>query len=450
MRRPIGSLLSAALVLGLVLALPGGTTAEAQEQEAPGPRAESAEEQLPLAELELLAEVYGRIKRDYVEAVDDRELFRAAIRGMLSELDAHSGYLDPEGYEKLQEGTRGEFGGVGLELSREEGLIRVVAPIDDTPASRAGLRSGDAIIRIDGRSVRGIDLGEAVQRLRGAPGEEVEITVVREAAEKPLSFELERAEIQVDSVRARMLEPGYGYVRISQFQEDTGEELRQALESLLAEADGSLHGLVLDLRDNPGGVLQAAVAVADAFLSEGEIVSTKGRIEEAQMAFDADGDDLAEGAPLAVLINRGSASASEIVAGALQDHGRAVIMGEASFGKGSVQSIVPLDEAAMKLTTARYFTPSGRSIQAKGIKPDVEVEDLRLAEAESSAEVTEADLEGHLTGRPEAEEAESEEDEKTEGDEKAEEDEEAGLAERDYVLFEALSLLKGMRALEER
>ncbi|MBK1726205.1 S41 family peptidase [Halorhodospira neutriphila] len=444
MRRPIGSLLSAVLALGLALA-PAAGAAEPQAAEAPGPRPESAAEQLPLAELELLAEVYGRIKRDYVEAVDDRELFRAAIRGMLSELDAHSGYLDSEAYEKLQEGTRGEFGGVGLELSREAGLIQVVAPIDDTPASRAGLRSGDAIIRIDGQSVRGIELSEAVQRLRGEPGNKVEITVVREAAEQPLTFELERAVIQVDSVRSRMLEPGYGYVRISQFQQGTGEELRRALESLLAEAGGSLHGLVLDLRNNPGGVLQAAVAVADAFLAEGQIVSTKGRVEEAQMAFDADSADLSGGAPLAVLINRGSASASEIVAGALQDHGRAVIMGETSFGKGSVQSIIPLDEAAMKLTTARYFTPSGRSIQAQGITPDIAVEDLRLAETEPSLEVTEADLEGHLPGQAEADGPGG----GPEGEEAAGEAE-ASLARRDYVLFEALSLLKGMRVLGAR
>ncbi|MBK5943565.1 S41 family peptidase [Halorhodospira sp. 9621] len=387
------------------------------------------DDDLPMAELELLTEVYSRIKRDYVDEVEDADLFRAAIRGMLSELDAHSSYLDERELEQLREGTRGEFGGVGLELSRQDGEIRVVAPIDDTPATRAGLQAGDVLLRIDGEPVRGNSLNDVVQRLRGEPGTAVEVTIRRTDEEgRTRTFELERDTIQVESVRARMLEPGYGYVRISQFQERTASDLYPALDRLLDEAGGGLHGLILDLRNNPGGVLDPAVAVADAFLTEGRIVYTEGRMPQARMSFEATPVDRARGAPMVVLINRGSASGSEIVAGALQDHRRAVVMGRASFGKGSVQSVMPLGGAAMKLTTARYYTPQGRSIQDEGIQPDIVVEELRLAEAaEREAEVvpdTPADAD-------DAEQA-------------------AELAQDDYVLSEALNLLKGLRVFEGR
>ncbi|ABM61985.1 S41 family peptidase [Halorhodospira halophila] len=388
-----------------------------------------AEDDLPMAELELLSEVYSRIKRDYVDEVDDADLFRAAIRGMLSELDAHSSYLDEDELEQLREGTRGEFGGVGLELSRQDDEIRVVAPIDDTPASRAGLQAGDVLLRIDGDTVRGASLNEVVQRLRGEPGSVVEVTIRRTEDEgRTRTLELERDTIQVESVRARMLEPGYGYVRISQFQERTASDLYPALDRLLEEADGALDGLILDLRNNPGGVLDPAVAVADAFLTEGRIVYTEGRMRQARMSFDATPVDRARGAPMVVLINRGSASGSEIVAGALQDHRRAVIMGRASFGKGSVQSVLPLDGAAMKLTTARYYTPDGRSIQDEGIQPDIVVDNLRLTETEDRG------AEGVLDAPEDAEDAE----------------EAAELAKDDYVLSEALNLLKGLRVFEGR
>ena len=387
-------------------------------------------EELPMAELELLTEVYSRIKRDYVEDVDDAELFRAAARGMLAELDAHSTYLDGEQLEALREGTRGEFTGVGLELSREGDEIRVVTPIDDTPASRAGVQAGDVLLRVDGEPVQGRRLGDVVQRLRGEPGTAVEVTVRRgEGGTEPRRFQLERGTIQVDSVRARMLEPGYGYLRISRFQERTATELHTALEGLLDEAGGALSGLILDLRNNPGGVLHTAVAVADAFLTDGRIVYTEGRMRDAEMAFDATPLDRARGAPMVVLINRGSASGSEIVAGALQDRDRAVVMGRPSFGKGSVQSVIPLDGAAMKLTTARYFTPKGRSIQDDGIQPDIVVEPLSLTEREEGGPASPP----HARARPAEEEGGA-----------------SGLAQEDYALHEALSLLKGLRVLGER
>ncbi len=388
-------------------------------------------EELPMAELELLTEVYSRIKRDYVEDVDDAELFRAAARGMLAELDAHSTYLDEAQLEALQEGTRGEFTGVGLELSRDGDAIRVVAPIDDTPASRAGLQAGDVLLRVDGEPVQGTRLNDVVERLRGEPGTDVELTVRRgEGSTEPRHFELERGTIQVDSVRSRMLEPGYGYLRISRFQERTATELYTALEGLLDEAGGALSGLILDLRNNPGGVLHTSVAVADAFLTSGTIVYTEGRMRNAEMAFDATPLDRARGAPMVVLINRGSASASEIVAGALQDRDRAVVMGQPSFGKGSVQSVIPLDGAAMKLTTARYFTPQGRSIQDDGIQPDIVVEPLSLAE--QPGEATPA-VPPHARARPADDDGGA-----------------SGLAQEDYVLHEALSLLKGLRVIRER
>ncbi|MFP4146288.1 MAG: S41 family peptidase [Halorhodospira sp.] len=388
---------------------------------------EEGGEELPMAELELLAEVYSRIKRDYVEEVSDQELFHAAIRGMLSELDPHSTYLDEQQLSAVQEGARGEFSGIGLELSRDGDEIRVVAPIDNTPASRAGVQAGDVIVRVDGEPVRGAQLGEVVRSLRGEPGTGVEITVRRaaEGEEEQKRFELKRDTIQVESVRSRMLEPGYGYLRISQFQQRTASELYTAVEELLEAADGgALDGLVLDLRNNPGGVLQPSVAVADAFLTNGTIVYTEGRMRDSEMRFEASPVDRARGVPLVVLINRGSASGSEIVAGALQDRGRAVIMGQPSFGKGSVQSVLPLDGAAMKLTTARYFTPEGRSIQDEGIQPDIVVEDLSLTEADGEASAEPAAVREATAG------------------------EEEGLAQEDYVLHEALSLLKGLRVLK--
>lgn len=354
---------------------------------------------LPLEELRLLAEAFGRIKATYVEPVTDEQLLEDAIRGMLGGLDPHSAYLDAEDFEQLREGTSGKFGGLGIEVGMEDGLIKVVAPIDDTPAARAGIRTGDLIVRIDGQPVKGLSLSDAVDLMRGEPGSVIELSIVREGEGSPLNFELERAIIQVASVKQRMLAPGFGYLRISNFQSNTTQDLREAIAALREENAGPLKGAVLDLRNNPGGVLDAAVGVSDIFLPKGRVVYTEGRLPDSKLEFSAEPDDLLEGAPLVVLVNGGSASASEIVAGAIQDHQRGLIMGEQTFGKGSVQTIVPIDDqSALKLTTARYYTPSGRSIQAQGIVPDILLPrgELVLEDAEDGIQLSEASLRRHL------------------------------------------------------
>jgi carboxyl-terminal processing protease len=365
---------------------------------ATGP-APAAAEPLPIDELRAFTEVFARIKADYVDEVSDRQLLESALKGMLAGLDPHSAYLDPEAFRGLQEGTTGEFGGVGIEVAVEAGTIRVISPVDDTPAARAGIRPGDLILRIDDTPTKDMTLIDAVKLLRGAPGSEVRLTLGRGGVEKPIEVLLRRDLIRTRSVRSEMLEPGFAYVRVSNFQNHTGEDLKRALKELQA-TPGGIKGLVLDLRNNPGGVLNAAVEVSDHFLERGRIVYTDGRVVDATLQFDAQPGDLLRGAPVVVLINAGSASASEIVAGALQDHRRGVIMGSQSFGKGSVQTILPMqNQSALKLTTARYYTPSGRSIQAQGIVPDIILEDLVLAEAPKTAEglrVREADLRGRL------------------------------------------------------
>ena len=390
------------------------------------------EEELPLEELELLTEVYGRIKRDHVDEINDDKLFEAAARGMLNALDEHSSYLEKEDLAKLRESTRGEFGGVGLELSSDNGLIQVVAPIDETPASKAGIKAGDIITRINDKAVQGFDINRIVNRLRGDPGTKVSLTVIRDEVAEPLSFELERNIIQVQSVRSRTLTPGYGYVRISQFQKRTAADLNQALNELIKEnSDPGLQGMILDLRNNPGGVLNTAIEVVDAFLEGGQIVYTKGRAKDSSMDFTASGEDRIDGAPLVILINRGSASGSEIVAGSLQDRGRAIVMGETSFGKGSIQSVLPLGGPAMKLTTARYYTPSGTSIDNKGVVPDIQVAELRLTEAPDPQYSKQAELAGIIPEKGQAEQ--------NKGTAKLRD-----LAQEDYVLYEALNLLKGL------
>ena len=394
---------------------------------------------LPLDELRVFAEVFGRIKQDYVEPVDDKRLLRDAIQGMLSGLDPHSAYLSEDEFDDLRAGTSGEFGGLGIEVGMEDGFVKVIAPIDDTPAQRAGIKAGDLIVRIDGQSVKGLGLDEAVKLMRGEPGSEIELLIVREGRDAPFEVTIERAVVKTVSVKQRMLEPGYGYVRLSQFQARSPEELLSGISKLRREAGGKLKGLVLDLRNNPGGVLHAAVAVSDAFLSEGTIVYTEGRVNDSQLRFQAAPDDVIEGAPLVVLVNGGSASASEIVAGALQDHRRAVIMGRQTFGKGSVQTIVPVNErTAIKLTTARYFTPNGRSIQAEGITPDIVLHNLTVAESDDETpNLSEANLSNHLAN-PEGENGHANSDEAQE---------QGSLAERDYPLSEALNLLKGLAIL---
>ena len=389
---------------------------------------------LPIEDLRLFAEIFSMIKSDYVEPIDDATLLRDAVRGMLGGLDPHSSYLDPESFHEINIDTRGEFGGLGIEVTLEDGVIRVVAPLDGTPADRAGIQSGDLIIRLDGMTVKGNSLDRAVEQMRGEPGSEITLTIVREGVDQPFDVTLKRAVIQLHSARGELLEDRYGYVRVSQFQSGTSASLRRQLERLEEQAGGPLSGLVLDLRNNPGGVLNGAIEVSDLFLHDGVIVSTRGRTADADYTFSATGRDVLDGAPMVVLVNRGSASASEIVAGALQDHGRALIFGTKTFGKGSVQTILPMNNgAALKLTTARYYTPNDRSIQATGIEPDIVSRRLQFADAPMHAGTREADLAGHL------------ENETTDADDAAKEGGGSErLQDRDFEVGEALNLLKGM------
>ncbi len=419
------------LILGLTLAIGGGVFAD---------KSSSKTGALPLDELRSFTEVFARIKKDYVEEISDKTLLENAIRGMLSGLDPHSSYLDAEGYKDLQVGTTGQFGGLGIEVGMEDGFVKVISPIDDTPAQRAGVKAGDLVIRLNEKPVKGMTLHQAVGIMRGKVGTDIVLTIIREGEEKPLKITITRDIIKVRSVRSRTLEEGIGYLRISQFQSRTGENLIKAIDELKKENNGKLDGLVLDLRNNPGGVLNAAVDVSDAFLDSGLIVYTQGRIADSEMKFEASPIRQLDGAPLVVLVNGGSASASEIVAGALQDHKRAIILGTRTFGKGSVQTILPLNnESALKLTTARYFTPSGRSIQAEGIEPDITLDPLKVTKIEGANErVKEADLTGHLeNGSGEK---------KKNGKKKKEK--ELSLAQTDYQLYEALNILKGMKILQ--
>lgn len=392
---------------------------------------------LPINELRTFADVFDRIKQAYVEDVDDKTLLENAIQGMLTELDPHSAYLKPEAYQDLQINTTGEFGGLGIEVGMEDGFVKVITPIDDTPAKKAGVEAGDLIIKLDSTPVKGLTLGEAVKLMRGKPGSDIVLTIIRAGIDKPLEITVTRAVIQVQSVRGRLLEKDYGYVRLSQFQINSGADMLKLLEKMHKENKNDLKGLVLDLRNNPGGVLQAAVDVSDAFIDDGLVVYTQGRLPDSDMKFRASpGDDL-KGVPIVVLVNGGSASASEIVAGALQDHSRAVIMGTTTFGKGSVQTVLPLhNNRALKLTTARYYTPSGRSIQAQGIEPDIVVENAQLTRLEEMQRVKERDLSGHLEN-PEGEE-----------DKSADADIEKPLSDTDYQLYEALNLLKALNVLK--
>ncbi|MBD1551885.1 S41 family peptidase [Pseudomonas typographi] len=393
-------LTSLAMTVALVIAAPLAHAADpvAAPGKAAAPvTAPAAKNPLPLEELRTFAEVMDRIKAAYVEPVDDKTLLENAIKGMLSNLDPHSAYLGPEDFAELQESTSGEFGGLGIEVGVEDGFVKVVSPIDDTPASRAGIQAGDLIVKINGQPTRGQSMTEAVDKMRGKVGEKITLTLVRDGGQ-PFDVTVARAIIQVKSVRAQMLEDGYGYLRITQFQVKTGEEVTKALAQLRKQnGNKKLNGLVLDLRNNPGGVLQAAVETADNFLTSGLIVYTKGRLPNSELRFNADPVDQSEGVPLVVLINGGSASASEIVAGALQDQKRGVLMGTDSFGKGSVQTVLPLtNDRALKLTTALYYTPNGRSIQAQGIVPDVEVRQGKVTADADSETFKEADLQGHL------------------------------------------------------
>jgi len=427
-------LLLIGLTIGISLSIGQGVFAE---REAP-----ATVRGLPVDELRTFTDVFGRIKNDYVEDIDDKKLLENAIRGMVAGLDPHSAYLDREQFKELQVGTTGEFGGLGIEVGMEDGFVKVISPIDDTPAQRAGIKAGDLIIRLDDTPVKGLTLNDAVKIMRGKPGSILKLTVVREGVEKPLKIDIKRDIIKVKSVKNRMLDEGYGYVRISQFQSKTAESMVSAIEDLKKQAGGALKGMVLDLRNNPGGVLNGAVAVSDAFLKKGLIVYTEGRVNDSRLRFNATPDDILNNAPLVVLVNRGSASASEIVSGALQDHSRAIIVGTQTFGKGSVQTILPLSNGtAVKLTTARYFTPSGRSIQAEGIKPDIELDQVRVSAVERTFEpIKEADLSGHLTNGN-AKKAQSGDHKKT--------GKKQSLAQTDYQLYEALNLLRGLAIQRE-
>lgn len=399
---------------------------------------------IPFADLQLFSEVFAHIKSGYVEEVDDKELIENAIKGMLSGLDPHSIYLVSEELESFQEGTTGEFGGLGIEITMEDGFVKIVSPIDDTPAQKSGLMAGDLIIKLGEKPVRGMSLREAVDIMRGEPGTGIDLMISRDS-KAPFKVTVTRAIIKVESVKSRILTPDYGYLRVSTFQTRTAASVQEAMVSLQKENGGALKGLVLDLRNNPGGLLTAAVQISDAFLTEGLIVYTEGRIPEAIMRIKADPIDILNGAPMVVLVNKGSASASEIVAGALQDHKRAVVMGTKTFGKGSVQTMVQISEAAaVKMTTARYFTPSGRSIQAEGIMPDVLLSDVLVSAAEERdfVAIGEADLDGHIDQGDSATDVVDDEGAKT-----AEEvavEAALKLAVEDYPLSEALNLLKGI------
>ncbi|NIC05476.1 S41 family peptidase [Billgrantia bachuensis] len=418
--------LLAALLPMALLALPLAVPLVNAQNELPA-------DELPLEDIQTFAEVFERIKRAYVEEVDDSTLLRNAMRGMLSELDPHSAYLDSEEFQSLRESTEGEFGGIGIEVGLEEGRLTVITPIDDTPASRAGVQARDVILAIDDTPTERLSLQEAVTLMRGEAGSEIQLTLQRSGEDAPIEVTLTREVIRTESVRSEILEPGYGYLRVSQFQNRTGDQVNNAIRRM--ERDEPLQGLILDLRNNPGGVLQSAVAVADAFLESGLVVYTEGRLPDTEMRFSASRETAAPDVPLVVLINGGSASAAEIVAGALQDQRRGVIMGTESFGKGSVQQVLPLGNGeGLKLTTALYYTPNGRSIQALGIEPDVTVVRGRIEVTEGSHQLREADLEGHLRSSSEPRTS----------------SETSTRLREDYQLGEALNLLKALNVLERR
>lgn len=424
--------------------------------------AESATEQkkqesLPLEDVQRFSTAIGQIKNFYVNQVDDKELFENAIRGMLSGLDPHSAYLDIEEFSDLKSQTDGEFGGLGIEVGMEDGYIRVVSPIDDTPAAEAGVEPGDIIVKLNDKPVKGMSLRDAVGMMRGAVGSPIDLTILRKDQKKLIQLTIVRDVIQIKSVKSKLMENDYGYLRVSHFQAKTFDHLKNSVESLKKLNKRPLKGIVLDLRNNPGGLLDSAIDVSDAFLDGNAlkqnklIVYTKGRIPSAEMQAKAKPGDVLNGIPIVVLINQGSASGSEIVAGALQDHKRAVIMGNTSFGKGSVQTVLPLDESrGVKLTTALYYTPLGRSIQAEGIKPDIIVEDMKVSASEDSSNIIlalirESDLDNHLgNGNVTEKQKAAEAQEKNAKAHAAHLDESKPLASRDYQLHEALNLLKAL------
>lgn len=397
---------------------------------------------LPLEDLRVFTKAYEHIRTTYIKEIDDKTLLEYAIRGMLDQLDPHSSYLDASSFDDLQVNTTGEFGGLGIEVGMEDGFIKVISPIDDTPAQKAGILAGDLIVKIDDTTLKGLTLNEAVEKMRGPKGSKIVLTVMRAGQDLPFDVVVVRDIIKVKSVRGEVLDDNFAYLRVAQFQINTGADMVAAFNKLTKKHD--IKGIVLDLRNNPGGVLQASVEVVSAFLDSGMVVYTEGRMEHSNVEYKAEPGDVSGGLPLVVLINEGSASASEIVAGALQDHRRAVLVGTRSFGKGSVQTVIPItDDKAVKLTTALYFTPKGRSIQAQGIVPDIIVERANITAIQGGARLTEAQLAGHLDN------ANGGKDVKTQD----REDEKAltrdTIQSKDNQLYEALNLLKGLTLFQQ-
>lgn len=415
------------LLLCLLLSLPS-TAEQAQDNS------------VPLQELRLFSEVFHQIRSNYVQEVSDKQLLQYAIEGMLSNLDPHSTWLDQSAFASLQEMTQGEFAGIGVEVTLENDGLLVVAPIDDTPAEKGGILPGDKIIQIDNKNLKGLSMNECVELMRGKEGSQIQLSVLREGEKKPLVFKLKRALIKIDSVKSHLINQQYAYVRVSQFQQNSANDVKQQLNALHQAADKGLQGIVLDLRNNPGGLLDGAVALVNLFIQEGLIVYTQGRTDDSQERYQADGSAKFTTMPLVVLINSGSASASEIVAGALQDHKRALIMGRQSFGKGSVQTILPVpDNNAIKLTTALYYTPLGRSIQAEGITPDIELENVSFEPEKQTLIISEVNLAKHLDNKK--------------SNKKAEVENKSTVKEslkKDYALYEAVNILKAMSFAQEK
>lgn len=408
---------------------------------------------IPMEDVQRFSNAINLIKKYYVKPVDDKELFNNAIRGMLSGLDPHSSYLDEDEFNELQASTNGEFGGLGLEVTMEEGLVKVVTPLVDTPAFKAGVKSGDYIIKLGAQSVQGMSLKDAVNLMRGKEGSTIDLTILRKGESKPLNFSLIREKILIKSVKSKLLDDHYGYIRITQFQASTPRDMEKAIAELKQLSGGQLKGLILDLRNNPGGLLDSAIQIADDFLDNDKngkelIVYTQGRLPGSKFTAVANGDDLIKNAPIVVLINNGSASASEIVAGALKDNKRAIILGTRSFGKGSVQTVLPLDEKrAIKLTTALYYTPAGISIQAKGITPDIIVEEVKLAKDANKAlnlDFSEAALQGHLANGNIDNNSQSSKKEDTGSSSASSNQDNYQLMQEDYQLYAALTVLKGL------
>jgi carboxyl-terminal processing protease len=397
----------------------------------------AAADPVDLQDIRNFSRVYELVRQAYVEKVDNKTLMKAAITGMLAGLDPHSEYLDKEGLQQLSEDTSGQYSGLGIEVLQVDGGLKIVSPIDDTPAARAGIKPGDSIVKINGRLVDPQNVNDMFQQLRGKPGSKITLTIMHEGSDKLVDMPLVRELISVSSVKVRELEPGYAYIRISQFQDDTAADLQKKLGELVAK-NGPQKGAVLDLRNNPGGLLTAAVGVSDDFLDGGVIVTTRGRLPDANMSFSAHPGDQLDGAPMIVLTNHGTASAAEIVSGALKDNHRALTMGQRSFGKGVVQTVLPLDaDHAVKITTARYYTPDGTSIQAEGIKPDIALADLAVSQADSPPVLisSEADLPNHLANEKVSASTDIDDDGSAA---------DAKLATSDYALAQALNVLKGM------